>query len=360
MGWQNGPRMKWNYVALVAFVLVSLCSFAQPEDTNLPAKVYPAAEARLLIGETHTISGQVAQVTAREKVTYLNLERPYPDMPFTGVIFAARTNLFGDLQSLKGKTVLITGKVAAYANTPQIVIDSTAQLRVVEEAPMTAMGDGASGKNPEQQAAPTAHQAAAPEQPAVAAAKTTTLARVGELASSMAVWCIVGSLIVITGLLTWLVIMLRRSGLGAARIPVSMALVPMPPENLQLAAGSDCAPAGTDATSRPETEALRQQAVAELAEFAKQSLVQGLYSQRKELADTQQEAQLQLAALEERLAALHLPLQQRIRAYEARIAELEKELDTRGDEVRELVQAALLLTRQRLEQAKEHSASRFN
>jgi hypothetical protein len=247
-----------------------------------------------------------------------------------------------------------------HADTPPILIESNAPLRVVEDEAMTPLEEAASGNKPEPQPAPTARQTAAPEQPAVVAANPSAPAHVGEVGSSIAVWCIFGSLVAITGLLTWLVIMLRRSGLGAARIPVSLALAPIPPQNLQLAAGSGRPAAGTDATSTPAMEILRRQAVAELAEFAKQSLVQGLYSQRKELADTQQEAQQQLVALEERLAALHLPLQQRIQAYEARIAGLEKELETRGAEVRELVQAALLLTRQRLEKTKEHSASRLN
>jgi len=40
---------------------------------------------------------------------------------------------------------------------------------------------------------------------------------------------------------------------------------------------------------------------------AKQSLVQGLYSQRGKLLETQEQARRELAELEARLAALHLP-----------------------------------------------------
>lgn len=341
--------------------MVSRCSFAQPEDTNTPAKIYPAEEARLLIGQTQSISGKVAQVSAKEKITYLNLERPYPDMPFSVVIFAARTNLFADLQDLKGKIVLVSGKISAYANNPQIVVESTNQLKVVDRALVTTRAGEASGENTVPQAASTPPPAAKEVQAIVPAVRTATPASPRELSSNMAIWCIVGALILIAGLLSWLVIMLRRSGLGTSRIPVSLALASPPIlANRQLTASSDCPPEGAGAASLPEPESAHQQAIAELAEFAKQTLVQRLYSQRKELAGTQQEAELQLTALEERLAALHLPQHQRIQAYEMRIAELEKELNTRGEEVRELVQAALLLTRQRLEEAKERSNSRFN
>lgn len=139
-----------------------------------------------------------------------------------------------------------------------------------------------------------------------------------------AVWWILGALAFIIALLVWLVLALRRSGLRA-----SAALVP--------AAG--------------HSPLLTQQAaLAELTEFAKQSLVQGLYEQRNALLETQKQAQQALIELEQRLAALQLPQAERIRAYERRIAELEKELETRGEEVRELTQATLLLVRRRLEE----------
>ena len=113
------------------------------------------------------------------------------------------------------------------------------------------------------------------------------------------------------------------------------------------------------ALTEPEAQALREKVASELTEYAKQRLVQGLYSQRKELAETQQKAQQQLAELEARLAALHLPREQRITAYEQRIAELERDLETRDDEMREMVRATLLLVRERLEMTKEQGSGRF-
>jgi hypothetical protein len=116
-----------------------------------------------------------------------------------------------------------------------------------------------------------------------------------------------------------------------------------------------------DAVADASGGMLREKLAAELALFAKQSLVQGLYSQRGKLLETQEQARMELAELEARLAALHLPLQERVRAYEVRIAQLEKQLETRDDEMRNIIHATLLLVQERLEKAKEETTpGRFN
>ena len=178
--------------------------------------------------------------------------------------------------------------------------------------------------------------------------------------------CIAGALIVMTGLLAWLIVMLRRSGLSS-----SQALVPLPPAALSqiglTADGELNLPPGAvrralEGLAEPQAKALRDKVVAEVAEFAKQRLVQGLYAQRNQLLETEQKAQAELAELEARLTALHLPLQERIQAYETRIGELTKELETRDEELRHLIHATLLLVRERMEKEKadEPSPSRFN
>ena len=78
-----------------------------------------------------TVTGKVAQVSIREKLVYINLDKKHPETPFTGVIFARATNQFGNLKDLEGKAVEITGKVDDFHDKPQIVINSTNQLKVV-------------------------------------------------------------------------------------------------------------------------------------------------------------------------------------------------------------------------------------
>jgi hypothetical protein len=103
---------------------------------------------------------------------------------------------------------------------------------------------------------------------------------------------------------------------------------------------------------------LREQLMPELTEFVKQSLVQGLAAQRDALLTMQQQAMQSLIEMESRLAALQAPMQDRIRAYETRITELEKDITAQGTEMRELTRTILQLMRKRLEE--EQSQESFH
>jgi uncharacterized protein YbgA (DUF1722 family) len=106
--------------------------------------------------------------------------------------------------------------------------------------------------------------------------------------------------------------------------------------------------------------AVKQQALENLTHFAKESLVQGLYSQRQALIEAQAQAYRELGRLEARLTTLQLP--ERIQAYEQRIAELEKELTLREGELREMTLATLQLLREKVAEEKRQDAAlrRFN
>ena len=187
--------------------------------------------------------------------------------------------------------------------------------------------------------------------------------------ASIAAWWIVGALFVIIALLAGLLWVVRRGTLGGTRaLPIAPARAALPAPSAATGTGPGTAEdwrqraLDAEALAEKQIRLLRDKVMPELTEFAKQSLVQGLYTQRNLLLETQHKAQQELAALETRLAAMHLPLQERIRAYEARIAELEEELTTRGEEVHELTQATLLLVRQKLEAERnlERESRRFN
>ena len=93
------------------------------------------AEAQAHYQETCVVTGKVSQVSVREKLVYLNLDRAFPDTPLAGIIFARNTNQFGDLKQLEGKSVEITGKIDEFKDRLQIVLTSTNQLKVVETKP---------------------------------------------------------------------------------------------------------------------------------------------------------------------------------------------------------------------------------
>ena len=72
----------------------------------------------------------------------------------------------------------------------------------------------------------------------------------------------------------------------------------------------------------------------------------------------QQQAMQSLIEMESRLAALQAPMQDRIRAYETRITELEKDISAQGAEMRELTRTILQLMRKKLEE--EQSQESFH
>jgi len=126
--------------------------------------------------------------------------------------------------------------------------------------------------------------------------------------------------------------------------------------------------AGTPAQLAWEERALRAEAQAEQARLTLRSgfmhwmrerIVQGLFHQRKELLSTQQRAEAEMQALEQRLEQLHAPLQERISAYEKRITELEHELAVKGEENRELIKAKIVLAKHQLAVERERGGSRF-
>lgn len=116
---------------LVLTGFLGVAAVAGAQDVATPSRKIGAAEAQDNYERRLTVTGTVAQVSMREKLVYLNLDQPFPKSPFTAVIFSRSTNQFGDLKSLQGKSVEITGRIEEYKEKPQIVLNSTNQLKVV-------------------------------------------------------------------------------------------------------------------------------------------------------------------------------------------------------------------------------------
>jgi hypothetical protein len=96
-----------------------------------------------------------------------------------------------------------------------------------------------------------------------------------------------------------------------------------------------------------------------LAQF-KEKLVSNLVTQQSELLEAQAAAAVEMAEMERRLNELHAPLQERLRTYEARIADLENALVAKGEENRELIKAKIDLLRKQLEAARSGKHLQFN
>ena len=122
-------------MSLLGLILSLAAVAAQSETTNAPAPIrISTAEAGKHFDESAIVTGKVVQVTIRPKVVFLNLDKPHPDSPFTAVIFNKDTNSFGDLKSLEGKSVEISGKIKDFKAAPEIVISSTNQLTIITNA----------------------------------------------------------------------------------------------------------------------------------------------------------------------------------------------------------------------------------
>ena len=97
-----------------------------------------------------------------------------------------------------------------------------------------------------------------------------------------------------------------------------------------------------------------------LVDALKHAVVQELAAQRRDLLAGQQAAAAELTELAKRLEAVQTPLLERLRAYEQRIAELEKDLADQSKENRELLKLKIDLLRDQIETERSKSRVNFN
>jgi hypothetical protein len=97
-----------------------------------------------------------------------------------------------------------------------------------------------------------------------------------------------------------------------------------------------------------------------LVDALKNAVVQELAAQRRELLAAQQTAAAELTELARRLEAVQAPLLERLRAYEQRIAELERDLSDQSKENRELLKLKIEMLRDQVEAERTHNRLKFN
>ena len=119
--------------SLIVFTLIGFTSLAQDAKTNTPVRI-AASDAKANIGTNAIVTGKIAEVNKTERIIRLNFDAPYPKNTFTAVIFPDSMKLFPDVEKLQDKKVEVSGKIAAYRERPQIVLNSTNQLKVLEKA----------------------------------------------------------------------------------------------------------------------------------------------------------------------------------------------------------------------------------
>ncbi|MEO7411853.1 MAG: hypothetical protein ABIZ81_00730 [Opitutaceae bacterium] len=90
-------------------------------------------------------------------------------------------------------------------------------------------------------------------------------------------------------------------------------------------------------------------------DWMREKVFRTLVHHRGELLSAQQKAEQEIRELVDRLEQLHAPLQERIAAYEKRIAELERDLAAKDEENRELIGSRIYVTKQQLLLERERS-----
>jgi hypothetical protein len=124
--------MKRIFMSLLLSIGMPLLLSAQNQKGEEVPRHKPD-EAKQLVGQQVVIAGRIAEVSKATKLVRLNFEKPFPDQPFQAVIFSSATNRFKgiDFDTLKDKTVEVTGKVTEYHGRPQIVVEAPGNLKVV-------------------------------------------------------------------------------------------------------------------------------------------------------------------------------------------------------------------------------------
>ena len=114
----------------------------------------------------------------------------------------------------------------------------------------------------------------------------------------------------------------------------------------------------------PSINALLTQVQASLAphlvDALKDAVVQELAAQRREMLSAQQAATAELSELARRLESVQAPLFERLKAYEQRISELEREIGEQSKENRELLKLKIDLIREQIETESAPNRLKFN
>ena len=343
----------------LVFIVVLAAAIDGPAQTNTLPRI-TAIDATNFLNQQVVVIDKVVQVAYRSNIWLLHLNQKYPRSPLNATIRKSYTNNFPNISNCLGKQVELTGLIVDFRGRLELALTNPDQITILGPA-----RDNANGTPPASEAAiktllPT--HATTPSIAATAPPATAPAVPGSDDNSNRAINLILSLLAAIVVLLVAAMVVFWRRQMSPAPLPRPLLILPAMPAADPSAEGWKQRALVAEAMAGKQGELLREKMIPELTEFAKQSLVQGLVAQRNVLLETQRKAQQALMELETRLGALQAPLHERIRVYENRIAELEQEVETQGEEVRELTRATLTLVRRKLEDERqsERLHSRFN
>ena len=92
-----------------------------------------ASEAKHHIGQQATVCGRVASgryvPTTHGSPTFLYLDKPYPNQPFTVIIWGQNRAKFKTPETTyRDKSICVTGRIGIYRGEPEIIASGPAQI----------------------------------------------------------------------------------------------------------------------------------------------------------------------------------------------------------------------------------------
>lgn len=115
---------------LIPLVLAAAQARAQVATTNAPLPVIGALQATNYYDQDVVVTGKVAQVSVLSDITFINLDKRYPQSPFAIVILKGQSSFTGDAKTLRGTSIEIKGKVTKYHDKPEMLLNNVDQLAV--------------------------------------------------------------------------------------------------------------------------------------------------------------------------------------------------------------------------------------
>ncbi|MCD4691226.1 hypothetical protein K8S17_07175 [bacterium] len=126
------------FVVGLALLLGVTFMAADTASARAEGLVLSTEEAASHVGEEATVCGVVASAAylgrSNGTPTFLNLDKPYPDQPFSIVIWGSTRGLFEDAPEalFDGRRVCVTGTIETYKGKPQIIVDDPAQIEIAD------------------------------------------------------------------------------------------------------------------------------------------------------------------------------------------------------------------------------------
>jgi hypothetical protein len=122
--------MRKNASAIVfVFIILALQVILSAQERISPS------EADKYVGKSVTVCGKVVStayvIQSMGRPTFLNLERPYPNQPFTVVIWGSERSNFSPPpeKAYNGKRICVSGTVRVFRDEPpRIVVTKPSQV----------------------------------------------------------------------------------------------------------------------------------------------------------------------------------------------------------------------------------------